>query len=96
MIPVLLTNEFEPNPAEHLNAAFRCLDPEGKGYIRKDVAMNLLNSKGIQFRVKESQEFQQYALDKTGQFIYYEEYISKVTAENNQHMEKLLKDFDTF
>ena len=37
MIEVLTKNEYEPNPAEHLLAAFKVLDPEGKGYIRKDV-----------------------------------------------------------
>ena len=37
MLQVMLNNEFEPAPAEHLLAAFRILDPEGKGYIRKDV-----------------------------------------------------------
>ena len=82
MVPVLMSNEFEPSPPEHLMAAFRCLDPEGKGYVRKDIAMNLLNSKGIAFRLKESKEFQNFALDKTGQFILYEEYIDKITKEN--------------
>jgi len=43
----LLSNEFEPNPAEHLLAAFRILDPEGKGYIKKDVMHQLLTTKGI-------------------------------------------------
>jgi Ca2+-binding EF-hand superfamily protein len=37
MLQVMSTNEFEPAPAEHLLAAFRILDPEGKGYIKKDV-----------------------------------------------------------
>ena len=42
MMNVLMTNEVEPNPSEHLLAAFRVLDPEGKGYIRKDVMKNLM------------------------------------------------------
>ena len=44
MLEVLMTNEYEPNPAEHLLAAFRVLDPEGKGYIRKDVMKQLLTN----------------------------------------------------
>ena len=37
MLEVLQSNEFEPNPAEHLLAAFRVLDPQGEGFIRADV-----------------------------------------------------------
>ena len=66
MIPVLEKNEYEPESPEIMLQAFRVLDPEGKGYIRKDVLMNLLGTKGIQFRVKESEEFKYYAVDKTG------------------------------
>ncbi len=47
MLQVLMNNEFEPAPAEHLLAAFRILDPEGKGYIKKDVMHQLLTTKGI-------------------------------------------------
>ena len=47
MLQVLMNNEFEPAPAEHLLAAFRILDPEGKGYIKKDVMKYLLTTKGI-------------------------------------------------
>ena len=48
-----MNNEFEPAPAEHLLAAFRILDPEGKGYIKKDVMKYLLTTKGIQLRDRE-------------------------------------------
>ena len=49
----MLKNEFEPAPAEHLLAAFRILDPEGKGYIKKDIIEQLLTTKGIALREKE-------------------------------------------
>lgn len=53
MVNVLMENEFEPAPAEHLLAAFRILDPEGKGRIRYDVIRELLMTKGIPLRQTE-------------------------------------------
>jgi len=47
MLQVLMSNEFEPAPAEHLLAAFKILDPEGKGYIKIDVMHQLLTTKSI-------------------------------------------------
>ena len=37
MIQVLMQNEFEPATAERLLDAFKILDPQGLGYVRKDV-----------------------------------------------------------
>ena len=37
MLHVLMTNEFEPKTPERLLEAFKILDPQGLGYIRKDV-----------------------------------------------------------
>ena len=51
MLSVLTINEYEPNPAEHLLAAFRVLDPESKGYIKKDIMRELLTTKGIHLKI---------------------------------------------
>ena len=96
MLNVLVTNEYEPNPSEHLLAAFRVLDPEGKGYIRKDVMKTLLTTQGIPLRPREYDSFIQAAQDKSGQYIYYEDYVAKLVDENDRHKEYLTKDFDTF
>ncbi len=96
MLQVLQNNEFEPAPAEHLLAAFRILDPEGKGYIKKDVIEVLLKTKGISLRKKELEDFISFGLDKTGKYIYYEDYVAKLIDENERHMEYLLKGFDQF
>ena len=61
MLDVLMVNEYEPNPAEHLLAAFRVLDPEGKGYIKKDVMKELLTTKGIHLRPREYELFITFA-----------------------------------
>ena len=66
-----MTNEYEPNPAEHLLAAFRVLDhflvdPENKGYIRKDVMTKLITTKGIPLREREILSFIAFAEDKSG------------------------------
>jgi len=78
LLDVLNKNEYEPNPAEHLIAAFKVLDPEGKGYIRKDVMKNLLTTQGIKFRPREYYNFENYGLDKSGKYFYYEDYIAKM------------------
>ena len=61
-----MTNEYEPNPAEHLLAAFRVLDPEGKGYIKIDVMRELLTTKGIHLRPREYDLFINFAQDPSG------------------------------
>ena len=66
MVNVLMTNEFEPAPAEHLLAAFRIMDPEGSGKITIDILRELLTTKGIPLRNAEIMSFEKFALDKTG------------------------------
>ena len=96
MLKVLQENEYEPNPAEHLLAAFRVLDPEGKGFIQLDVMKELLTTKGIHLRPREWDNFQSFAVDKSNKFIFYEDYVTKLIKENEAHREFLVKDFDTF
>ena len=96
MLQVLMSNEFDPAPAEHMLAAFRILDPEGKGYIKKDVMHQLLTTKGISLRPTEYEFFKQFALDKTGQYIYYEDYVARLIDENERHLEYLLRGYESF
>ena len=96
MLTVLMNNEFEPSPAEHLLAAFRCLDPTNSGRIKKDVIEELLTTKGIPLRSKEYDPFITFAIDKTGKCVEYEDYVAKLIDENERHLEMLIKDFDDF
>ena len=96
MLNVLITNEYEPNPAEHLLAAFRVLDPEGKGYIRKDLMKELITTKGIPLRTREIESFLNFAEDKSGQFIFYEDYVTKLIEETERHRLDLIKNFEGF
>ena len=57
LVDVLMKNEFEPSPAEHLLAAFRILDPTNSGRIRADIIEELLTTKGIPLRDKEFKQF---------------------------------------
>ena len=93
MLEVLEKNEFEPSPAEHLLAAFRVLDTEGKGRIPFDVLKNLLMNEGIPFRDEEITSFENYVSDK---YVYYEDYVAKLMEETNQHTEEFLKEYPTF
>jgi Ca2+-binding EF-hand superfamily protein len=96
MLQVLINNEFEPAPAEHLLAAFRILDPEAKGYIKIDVLEQLLRNKGIPLREKEYEQFKLFGLDKTGEKVYYEDYVARLVDENERHLDFLLKGYDSF
>ena len=94
MLDVLMKNEFEPSPAEHLLAAFRCLDPGNTGRIKVEVIKELLTTKGIQLRDKEYEAFIPFAQDKTGKYVEYEDYVAKLIDENERHLEMLIKDYD--
>ena len=96
MLDVLMKNEFEPSPAEHLLAAFRCLDPSNTGQIKIDVIKELLTTKGIQLREKEYEPFINFAQDKSGKFVEYEDYVAKLIDENERHLEMLIKDYDEY
>ena len=67
MLEILMSDEFDPSPAEHILAAFRVLDQEGKGFIAKDVMRNLLTTMVINFREKEYNSFEDFAIDKSRQ-----------------------------
>ena len=94
MVDVLMRNEFEPAPAEHLLAAFRILDPQNKGRIKKDVIEELLTTQGIPLRQKEYDIFISFALDKTCKYVEYEDYVAKLIDENERHLEMLLQDWN--
>ena len=96
MLNVLQINEYEPNPAEHLIAAFKVLDPESKGFIKKDVIKELLTTQGITLRPREYELFQSFALDPSGQYVFYEDYVMKLVEENERHREYLCKGYDSF
>ena len=55
-----------------------------------------MTTKGIQLRPTEYEFFKQFALDKTGQYIYYEDYVSRLIDENERHMEYILRGYDTY
>ena len=93
MVNVLMENEFEPAPAEHLLAAFRILDPEGKGRIQYDLIRELLMTEGIPLRQTEIQLFETFALDKTGEYGECEDYVAKLVEENARRLEMLLQDY---
>ena len=86
MINVLMNNEFEPAPAEHLLAAFKILDPQNTGRIKKEIIENLLATKGIPLRESEQSGFIQFALDKTGKYVEYEDYVARLVEENEAHL----------
>ena len=86
----MIKNEYEIAPAERLLAAYLILDPKGTGRISMDVLIELLTTKGIPFRKEEEDQFRQYAQDKTGMWVEYEDYVAKISEENDAHKEFLL------
>ena len=95
MLQVLMSNEFEPATAERLLDAFKILDPNGLGYVRKDVMHQLLTTKGIPLRPTEYDIFKQFAIGKDPDKIYYEDYVARLIEENERHLEYLLKGYET-
>ena len=89
----MMKNEYEPAPAERLLAAFRILDPQGTGKISIEVLEELLTTKGIGFRPEEILAFKQYAIDKTGQWVEYEDYVAKLVDENQRHYDYLFAEW---
>ena len=96
LVNVLMINEFPPTPAEHLIAAFKMLDPHGTGKIKREIIDNLLKTKGIAFRDTEMAAFTEYALDKTGLWVEYEEYVAKLVDENERHYEFFRQQYEEF
>ena len=56
----------------------------------------LLTTQGIPLRPREYDQFEAFALDKSGELIYYEDYVTKLIEENERHREMLLKEFENF
>jgi calmodulin len=96
MIKVIIENEFEPDDAETLLAAFRILDPEGKGYVEVDAMKTLLMKEGIPFFEQEWKEFERYAVDAETNVINYEDYVSRLVLENEKHINTLMKGLEKF
>ena len=44
-------------------------------------------------RKKEFETFINFAIDKKGQYVEYEDYVAKLIDENERHMEMLLADY---
>jgi calmodulin len=96
MLQVLMSNEFEPATAERLLDAFKILDPQGLGYVRKDVMHQLLTTKGIPLRPTEYDFFKQFAIGKDPEKIFYEDYVARLIEENERHLDYLLKGYENF
>jgi Ca2+-binding EF-hand superfamily protein len=84
MLKVLKEREYDPDDSETLLAAFKLLDPEGKGYIEVDMMKTFLEKEGIEFRGAETDSFVKFATNNKqekegeGKYIYYEDYISRL------------------
>ena len=71
---LLESGEFSPDGPEVLLAAFRALDPEGKGYIDGDRMRALLSSGEPPLTEKELDSFMKVAQESESHRIYYDEY----------------------
>ena len=95
---VLKDQEFEPDDPETVLAAFRLLDPEGKGYIEIEEMKRHLETSGIEFGQKETQDFVEFATNKDSEakVIYYEDYLSRLYSFVDKHLENIMKGSSTF
>ncbi len=90
--------EFEPDEPETVLAAFRLLDPENKGYIEIEEMKRHLETSGIEFGQKETQDFVEFATNKDpeAKVIYYEDYLSRLYSFVDKHLENIMKGYSTF
>ncbi len=58
--------------------------------------MSSSNRGRIKFDEKIYEEFKKYAVDKTGQFVYYEDYVARLIQENDEHLCTLIKDYEIY
>jgi Ca2+-binding EF-hand superfamily protein len=90
---------YDPDDGETLLAAFRVLDPEGRGYIDSSFMHENLSTRGGKavdgFREREMSDFLECAKDKESadpNRIYYEDYVAKLTEDIERHLEHLYMD----
>ena len=75
------------------------LDPEGKGYVKKDVMEYLLEClklKRVHVSERVRENFMAFAVDRSGEFIYYEDYVARLMDSNEAHRQYLCKNYDNF
>lgn len=98
MLRVLKEGEYKPDDPETLLAAFKILDPEGKGFIEIDEIKRHLETQGIEFASKETQDFIDFATSKdpNATVIYYEDYLSRLYSFIDKHLEGVMKGYSTF
>eukprot|EP00931_Biecheleriopsis_adriatica_P080946 TRINITY_DN54296_c0_g1_i1.p1 TRINITY_DN54296_c0_g1~~TRINITY_DN54296_c0_g1_i1.p1 ORF type:complete len:187 (-),score=47.33 TRINITY_DN54296_c0_g1_i1:173-733(-) len=96
MLRLLSEHIYDPDDSETLLAAFRVLDPEGRGYIDSNLMHEWLSTKGGKardfFKERETSDFLEYAKDKESSDssrIYYEDYVAKLNADIEKHLENL-------
>eukprot|EP00941_MAST-03F_sp_MAST-3F-sp1_P004672 g4672.t1 len=77
----IASGEFLPAADNMLLQAFQVLDKENKGYITADKLRELMTSKGTPLREKEMDAMMSVAKDAETGRIYYEDYISIVSAD---------------
>merc|ERR1719296_381329 len=99
MLRYLMDRRYDPDDSETLLAAFRVWDPEGRGYIDANLMHEHLSTRGGKaadgFRECEMSEFLDYSKDKDSgdtSRIYYEDYVAKLTADIEKHLENLYQD----
>mmetsp|Transcript_26540 Transcript_26540/g.76403 ORF Transcript_26540/g.76403 Transcript_26540/m.76403 type:complete len:190 (-) Transcript_26540:9-578(-) len=99
MLRDLIDRAYDPDDSETLLAAFRVLDPEGRGYIDANLMQEHLSTRGGRaadgFREREMSDFIEYAKDKESadsSRIYYEDYVAKLTSDVEKHLERLYQD----
>lgn len=78
MLQLMASKEWDPDSGDLLLQAFRTIDTNNTGYIKKDILAQLLKEKGTPFRETELDTFLKFATDPTTDNIYYEDYISKM------------------
>lgn len=82
----LLKYNFRHQPAtpEQLLDAFRTLDPEGHGYLHRELISTLMTQDGEPFTQDELDEMLEIAIDPHTETVPYEYYINQLMVRSQQ------------
>jgi Ca2+-binding EF-hand superfamily protein len=85
----LVQKKMKPSPAEDLLKAFKVFDPKNKGFISKEIFLEMLTDYGDEMSDDEVKQMAKSAVDPSDDKVYYEIYIRQLMHEPKKSIYKL-------
>lgn len=89
MLKCLMDHAYDPDDQTVLMAAFRAMDPEGRGFVEVETLRDWLSAGHLGLREKELNEFVDFAKDADEpDKVFYEDYLWKLQKFVDTHLRK--------